>query len=61
MKRNIVKHLLRENLNVESSLLEIKDELDFSAFKMNDTLNPYFWKGEEAIGQLLMIIGTLWN
>jgi len=46
---NIVKTLLKENLHVESSLNELKDELDFSSFKMNPTLNPYVWKNVELI------------
>lgn len=63
---NIVKNLLKENLHLESSLDDVKDGLDFSAFKMNDTLNPYFWKSEDEIGivikkNLLKIANDYWD
>ena len=63
---NIVKNLLRENLHIESSLLEIKDELDFSAFKMNSTLNGDIWKSEDKIkgpikNNLIKIANDYWD
>jgi hypothetical protein len=63
---NIVKNLLRENLHIESSLLEIKDELDFSAFKMNNTLNGDIWKSEDKIkgpikNNLIKIANDYWD
>lgn len=53
MKINIVKHLLKESLHIESTLNELKDELDFSAFKMNDTLNPSIWKSGESMKEII--------
>jgi len=50
---DIVKNLLKENLHIEGSLNELNDELDFSAFKMNDALNPYIWRGEEEMGKVI--------
>lgn len=49
MGKNIVKTLLKESLHIESLLTELNDELDFSAFKMNDTLQPDIWDSEDRI------------
>ena len=51
MKR-LIKKLLREGLEVntfESLLGEVTGKLDFSSFKMNDTLNPEIWVDENTI------------
>jgi hypothetical protein len=45
----IVKRLLKESLHIESMLTELSDNLDFSAFKTNDTLQPEIWDTEDRI------------
>lgn len=49
MGNNVVKKLLKESLHIESLLTELNDELDFSSFKMNDTLQPDIWGDDEKI------------
>tara|TARA_R100000951_G_scaffold55847_1_gene46917 strand:- start:881 stop:1663 length:783 start_codon:yes stop_codon:yes gene_type:complete len=51
--KHIIKKLLREGLDkvnsFESILGEVTSKLDFSSFKMNDTLNPEIWVDENTI------------
>ena len=51
--KHIIKKLLREGLDkvnsFESLLGEVTSKLDFSSFKMNDTLNSEIWVDENAI------------
>jgi hypothetical protein len=50
--KNLIKKLLREGLEsntFESLLGEVTGKLDFSSFKMNDTLNPEIWVNENTI------------
>ena len=51
--KHIIKKLLREGLDkvnsFESLLGEVTSKLDFSSFKMNDTLNPEIWVDENTI------------
>ena len=51
--KKIIKRLLREGLEgvntFESILGEVTSKLDFSSFKMNDTLNPEIWVDENTI------------
>lgn len=51
--KTLIKKLLREGLNkvnsFESLLGEVTSKLDFSSFKMNDTLNPEIWVDENTI------------
>lgn len=51
--RNLIKKLLREGLEevnlFETLLGEVTSKLDFSSFKMNDTLNPEIWVDENTI------------
>jgi hypothetical protein len=56
MKTNIVKRLLKEGLHIESLLTELGKELDFSAFKMNDTLQPDIWENEDTMNEEIRTI-----
>ena len=50
--KKLIKKLLREGLestSFETLLGEVTDKLDFSSFKMNDTLNPEIWVDENTI------------
>jgi hypothetical protein len=47
--KKIIKKLLREGLVVDSQLIEIENELDFSSFKIKDNLNPDVWVNEDTI------------
>jgi hypothetical protein len=51
--KNLIKRLLREGLEevklFETLLGEVTSKLDFSSFKMNDTLNPEVWVDENTI------------
>ena len=51
--KSLIKKLLREGLDkvnsFESLLGEVTSKLDFSSFKMNDTLNPEIWVDENTI------------
>ena len=51
--KHIIKKLLREGLDkvnsFESLLGEVTSKLDFSSFKMNDTLNSEIWVDENTI------------
>lgn len=53
MIKRYIKKLLREGLHkvnsFESLLGEVTSKLDFSSFKMNDTLNPDIWVDENTI------------
>jgi hypothetical protein len=49
MGKSIVKRLLKESLHIESLLTELGDNLDFSSFKINDTLQPDIWDSEDRI------------
>jgi len=64
MKQHI-KILLRESLNLENHINEIKDELDFSSFKINDTLQPDIWVdgkiNEEYKERMLKIANDYWD
>ena len=44
-----IKKLLREGLIVDSQLTEIERELDFSSFKVKDTLNPEVWVDDNTV------------
>jgi hypothetical protein len=44
-----IKKLLREGLMIDASLNEVTNELDFSSFKIKDTLNPEVWQNENQI------------
>ena len=65
MAREKIKTLLRESLNLENHLNEIKDELDFSSFKINDTLQPDIWQddkiNEEYKERMLEIANDYWD
>ena len=50
--KQLIKRLLREGLestSFDSLLNEVTNDLDFSSFKMNDTLNPEIWASEDVI------------
>lgn len=52
--KNLIKKLIREGLeeNEFNKLLgEVTSTLDFSSFKMNDTLNPEIWDSEDKINK----------
>lgn len=65
MAREKIKILLRESLNLENHLNEIKDELDFSSFKINDMLQPDIWQddkiNEEYKERMLEIANDYWD
>lgn len=65
MAREKIKILLRESLNLENHLNEIKDELDFSSFKINDTLQPDIWPNgeinEEYKERMFEIANDYWD
>ena len=64
MKQHI-KTLLRESLNLENHLNEIKDELDFSSFKINDTLQSDIWVdgqiNDEHKDRMIQIANDYWD
>ena len=68
--KKIIKRLLREGLEgvntFESILGEVTSKLDFSSFKMNDTLNPEIWVDENTIDPeiqktLIKIVNDYYN
>lgn len=64
MKQHI-KKLLRESLHLENHLNEIKDELDFSSFKINDTLQSDIWVdgqiNDEYKDRMIQIANDYWD
>ena len=46
-----MKRLLKEGLNIENHINEIKRKLDFSAFKIRDNLNGDIWNSDDEINE----------
>ena len=46
-----MKRLLKEGLNIENHINEIKRKLDFSAFKVRDNLNGDIWNSDDEINE----------
>lgn len=67
--KQLIKKLLRENLeenNFNKLLGEVTSTLDFSTFKMNETLNPKIWESngqmkKDVLEALKTIATDYWN